>query len=695
MLVGLLGISVPIVIHLIDRNRAPVVQFAALDFLLGSDKKLARRFRLRELLLLAVRVLVCLAIPLILAKPYASCATSGPRVTRGPQAAVLVIDNSYAAGYRVQGKTLLSRARRRAAGILDQLGPEADVAILLAAQGASTPAELSRDHMGLRDRIDGVALSPRPADTTTALRRASQLLAASHHQRRTVFLLSPLASSGFRPDEMPWAPGAGPLLSIVDVSEGADLPNLAVTRLEVEPDPNSGSRGVKVVAEIVNFGTGPVENHGVDLRVDGHVASRGTVSLRPGERKRKQFLATLPRSTGATDVVVALDDDALALDNRRYIRAELREEVHVLLVNGDPHTVRYNDELFYMAAALRPGDRSDSGTALTTATLDELPKVDLSKFDAITLANVRALPQQQVERLSAWVKRGGGLLITSGDNVDADAYNRTMQPLMPQQLRTTLVVAHGSRGAERAGRAQRLTKLDTDHPVFSIFTRNAPGLREAKFNKLILLGPTTKVDRRHVLARFTNGAAALVEARSGAGRVMFFSSSIDRDWNDLPIHPGYLPLSQQLIRYLARKQTLRDRTSGVVGRSESISVSPDDTRIEVRTPSGKSIVLEGSSIAQRKRARFAGTDTPGFYRVSATGKSGEKAARPESDFAINIDARGSDLTHIDAAKLPTSGSSSDTIAPTKRKRRVELWHAAAVGLLFLMLLESVLILRQS
>ena len=101
----------PIAIHLIGRRRARVVKFAALDFLIATKRKTARRLRLRERLLLLVRALACAAIAIALAKPFTSCERKGPQVTRGPQAAVLVIDDSFASGYLVDGKPWL-RARR-------------------------------------------------------------------------------------------------------------------------------------------------------------------------------------------------------------------------------------------------------------------------------------------------------------------------------------------------------------------------------------------------------------------------------------------------------------------------------------------------------------------------------------------------------------------------------------------------------
>src|SRR5689334_11337989 len=227
MLVGLLALAVPIAIHLIGRRRAKVVKFAALDFLLATKRRTARRLRLRERLLLLVRVVACAAVALALAKPFTSCERKGPQVTRGPQAAVLVIDDSFASGYIIDGKPWLRRAAEEARRVLIQLGPEAEVAIVRTSEAADQPSELTRDHVRLRDQLLALEPSARPADTTRALARAAQLLAASSHVNKTVFLLSLLQRTGLRTDEPAWGKD-GPTLVTLDLRP-SKLPNVAVT----------------------------------------------------------------------------------------------------------------------------------------------------------------------------------------------------------------------------------------------------------------------------------------------------------------------------------------------------------------------------------------------------------------------------------------------------------------------------------
>ncbi len=698
MLVGITALAVPIAIHLIGRQRARVVKFAALDFLMATRRRTARKFRLRERLLLAVRALACAAVAVALAKPYTSCTRKGPQVTRGPQAAVLVIDDSFAAGYMVDGKPWMKAATDEARRILTQLGPEAEVAIVRAAEGADHPTELTRDHLRLRDQLLALEPSARPADTTRALARAAQLLAASSHTRKTVFLISLLARTGLRPDDPPWGKD-GPLL-VVSELRPPKLPNLAITGLRVDPDPGAATRGVAFDAEVGNFSDAASKVE-LSLAIAERVVARGTLALGPGERKTKHFLAALPPGLRAADACVMLSGDALAIDDRRWVRASLRDRVRVLIVDGDPRTVRHDDEVFYLEAALRPGDREDSGTSVRVITGEDLagiePRrrgtagaIELDEFDVVILANVAALPTERVNVLADWVRAGGGILVAPGDHVDPAAYDRTMLPVLPQSLRDPIDTTWGAPPEERDSRALHLVKWEADHPIFRPFSKAAPELADAKFFEVSLLGPTTSPDRK-VLARFTNGAAALVEASIGAGRTLLFTSTLDRDWNDLPIHPGYLPLLQQAVRHLARKHAAFGDTDHAVGSSVVLPTG-DLKRLEVRGPDGIGAVFEGDRIAGRSSVRFGRTDRPGVYRVIGTDQTGSTHERDELAFVVNVDARGSDLTQAPASALPASGTGA-AAASGDDSRRVELWHALAAAVLLLLLAEGLLVQR--
>jgi hypothetical protein len=701
MLLGLLGAAVPIWIHLRGRRRAPIVRFAAMDFLLGSNKRVARRLRVREIVLLAMRVGACLVFALALAKPLTSCRATGPVVQRGPQAVALVIDDSFTMGYRSGGETLLARAKERARRTLAQLGPEADVVVLFTSEGSDTPLELSRDHLRLDTMIREARPRSRPGDTTGALRRAWALLRASPQQQRVIYLYSALPAASFPAGEPPWPAGAGPELYVDDVSGGATLANVAVTAVRAEKEPGLGGRGVRVVAELANFGPEPVKELPVTLRIGGRPVARGLVSIGPGEGARKTFSVPLPGDARAADADVEIEGDALAADDKRFLRVTLRHEVRVLVVDGDPRTVRHDDETYYLETALRPGDRADSALAVATATPDELDTIRIADYDVIFLCNVKALDAQKVAILRAWVERGGGLWVSVGDNVSPEAYAASMLPLLPQPLASAREVAPGGEAGRPSDRVEHVAaKLEGNHPILAPFgAKGLQALRAARFSRYFLLGPQASGDGRRVLMRFESGAPALVEARAGKGRLLLFTSTIDRDWTDLPIHQAYLPLVQQAARYLAREPSHDDVTEVLVGHARDLPVAPEDTRVEITGPTGggagtRKVVFSGDRLRGRQTVTFTETTEPGIYHVAAATGGDALRPRPAADFVVNLDPRGSDVRRVDPAAMPSGGPTAGAGAPAQApKRRVELWHGLAAALLVLLLAEGALARR--
>src|SRR5690606_28018940 len=228
----------------------------------------------------------------------------------------------------------------------------------------------------LREELDSVEPTARPADLTSALRRAERLLSSADHSTRTIYLVSTVPAAALDGDP-PWAAGAGPALVVVDPSDGDGLDNAAVIGLEAAPAPGAGPQVLTLTAEIVFRGASAARRD-LALELDGAPIARGVVDLTPGQAVRKQFTAVLPPGTRSARLAVVLEPDALPLDDRRFVVATARATVPVLLIDGDPRTRRHDDEIYYLAAALRPGDRDDGGASLTTATVADLSELELA-----------------------------------------------------------------------------------------------------------------------------------------------------------------------------------------------------------------------------------------------------------------------------------------------------------------------------
>ena len=182
--------AVPIAIHLIGRSRAKVRRFAAIDLLLRGDKRVARRTKIRQWLLLLLRALAIAAVPLILAKPFVEAVSDDLPATAvgGAQSAVLVIDDSMSMSAERRGQSLVEAARTRARRIVEALGSDSDAAIVLASRGGAAPVpQLSADRGKLERAIADVRPTYRPTDVTGALKRAAQILENAARPERRVY----------------------------------------------------------------------------------------------------------------------------------------------------------------------------------------------------------------------------------------------------------------------------------------------------------------------------------------------------------------------------------------------------------------------------------------------------------------------------------------------------------------------------
>ncbi|HEX3905052.1 MAG TPA: VWA domain-containing protein [Polyangia bacterium] len=698
LLLGLLAAALPFLIHRIGRRRARPIRFAAMELLLRAEHEVSARRRLRDALLLLARTGLAMALPLAFARPFAEVRSDLPAETGRSQSAVVVLDDSASMRrHAKEGGTPFDVARAKAREVIEHLSPDSEIALVLASEGSTAPIpELASDRARVLAALDATACSARRADFAATLRRATQILTSSTRADRLIYLATDLQAAGW--DNVTPATGAGaPQVVVLDASGGAAWTNRAIVALSAEPAPEEGAQGIAVVAEIANYSSEPVHLLGVTLAIDGAAVARGFVDLPANGRARKRFVLTTAGGS-AHEAEVAIDKDAFPLDDRRACLVEASRGLRVLIVDGDPRTVRTEDETFFLEAALRAGG---SGFSVTSTLPDDLGGRDLSAFGAIFLCNVNRPTPPVAAALVHYVETGGGLFISVGDRVDTDGWNQSLKAILPQPLGLKRS-ASALPGARAEGEtvdlrpAERLAPIDRRHPLLSAFPARGDGLSSARFFEYLLLSPLPDAPGRQIVLRYESGAPALVEAEVGRGRVLLLTTTVDREWTDLPIRPGFLPLVQEAARYLAGAPSGEAAAAVAVGQKREIPLEPDDRRIEVVPPTGESRWLTPparSSDARTRRAlTFAETDEPGFYRVRAARGDGTISERPDAAFVVNLDPRESDPARLPDDKRPDRATATATAGAAPR-RRLELWHALGAVAIALVLMESLLTLR--
>lgn len=701
----------PIAIHLFGRPQVERRPFAAIAFLRRGARRTASHNRLRRVLLLVVRALTIALVPLLLAKPLLQLRSHElPGGLGQVESVVLVLDDSRSMNALAEGRTLFARASDRCRAILSGLGHGSEAAILLTSHGsAPLEPELTSDRVRLERALGRARPTHLTGDTAAALARAVAILGAAKHLVRRVYLISDMAAHGFEMD-LPWPP-AGPALVPVPIQGAHPTANRAVLDVRAERAPELGPRGMQFTATIGNFFANAVRDLAVTLRIDGRAVAKGMVDVPAHGRTVKRFFhlfrGEAPPGAGSAapasihDVEVVLAGDALPDDDRRFLRVSEQPRLRVLVFDGDPRTIRRDDEAYYLEAALRAGSGAKTPLELEVAGEDQLGRRPLDA-EVVFLLNLKAPDASGARALKSFVDRGGGLFLTMGARVDAEAYDAALGDLLPQALigpRTLGATLDARSDGESlmGGGGERIARVNVRHEAVNALA-SGPGeaIGEARVFRFMLLRPTPEESGRQVLLRLESGAPLLLEKRAGQGAVMLLTTTIDRDWSDLAIQPGYVPLVEGVVRHLAGRGGSEPTRGGLLGEEYPLPLAAGDARVEITSPTGRVHLLGADRVLGRRTLAVDLAEEPGIYRVAAGSMGQPPAPRPAADFALNVDTSESDASPVAEARLARLETPPQADGPPiVPKRHLELWHGLALALLALLFIEGALTLRRA
>lgn len=708
LLLALLAVAVPIVLHLLQRRRPRRVRFAAIEFILRSQRRTARRFRLRQLLLLLARCAIVTAIVLAMARPQwlsdaPSLASVGP-----PTATVVVLDDSLSMRLRDGDDPLFERALQHAREVFEAQRPQDAGGLVLAGAPprALTPG-LSFDRRELLALLALRKPSYRATDLTGGITRALEVLGDTALPSRRVVVISDFARSGFDAARLPWGPQQEPSVEVVvvPVRPGQSTPNRAVVGVGVARAESDGPLAYDLRAKVRTFdaqrsggsptpepppdGSGPV----IHLEVDGERVSTSTlppVGDTEGEVSRQlKHRFTEP---GLHHGAFVLEPDALPEDDRRPFAVHVAPAVRVLAVNGDPRTPPRDDELFHLEAALAPGPSGGGSVRATLVGVPLLHGVDLRRFDLIVLANVGGLSAALVDRLRQYVEAGGGLLLSAGDNVDPQRYNRELGTLLPRAVRGV----HQSTGAGGRGPGEGLGPLKGGAPFLApLLGAGGEGLRAARTWGYLVLEPG---GARPVVVHLSteSGAPLLVEATLGQGRVAMLTTTLDRDWTDLPLRTGFLPLLQELCLHLSGARRASEQLAVTVGSPLQFPIPAGAARAMLLVPDSPPRALGPADLQGHPSLRVDEAETPGVHRLRSFDAQG--ALLREEIQVVVSDPAESDLSPLGAAELRSLGGTQPGDAPGDAGpslRPHKLWPWVLLVLVLLLGGEALLLVRRN
>lgn len=670
ILFALSAMSIPLIIHFLSKRRIKTIEFSSLKFLEQMQKNRMKWLKMKELILLFLRMIIIGLIVLAFARPTLRGFIGSSKAS---SSVVIILDRSASMDSEGDTGTLFEEAKRFAGRLIDALQPADQVSIIPfpGEEGLNSIEPINPGNL-LRDKLSKIDISYRAGNIGDALKSSLEILNKSPELNREIYLLSDAQEVNWKelpPEVMKNDNWNDIHFFRIEFAPNRD-DNIGVIEVKTPPQLLAPGENIRLESELENFGKGTIENVLVGAVVDGERKAQTTVSLPPGRSQTVDFDFKLD-NPGFHSGYVEIGYDDFGLDNKRYFSMQIPERINLLAVS------QAESDLDFTGLAL---NREEAGQIRYQGiAVAELLRKNLSEYDVILLQDIKSLDPAREKSLESFVSGGGGLMVALGKDSEIRYWNGFLSDL------------GGIDVGQQTGAGDEYIywdQFDLDHPIFSIYSRSNIEGGEMDIPK-IRINYYSNLTGGRIIGSSSAGVNLLAE--STRLPLLVYGSGFDFASGDLPAHSFFLPFLVRSIEYLGSRNA-DIGFAGIIGRpfrwniksatGEVSLTAPDESEEDLRTVGASGQVFVSGEVRKE----------PGIYTL----KSGDKTL---SLTAFNVDPVESSNARITAndidqtlnLKIAEINPKNDIKTEvTEARFGRELWKECLLLALILLIIESIL-----
>jgi len=539
-----LAIAIPILIHLFNFRRYKRVFFPDIRFLKELQEQTRKHSQLKNLLILACRILAILALVFAFAQPFFSA--DKDKMDQGPKAVSIYIDNSFSMGIENKAISLLDKARTKAREIIETLGTNDKIQILTNDFAYNENRFLSRED-ALR-QLGSIHLSPRNRNAQTVLEKQKQLLQTEPGMRKQIVYISDFQQSSFSENleakdsiKKYFVPVRAEAINNISLDTVSfETPSILLN----QPNPLS--------VELKNNSTEEA-NTSVSVMVNNQLKSVTNVSLKAGENKT-QSISFSTATAGNQLIKVFITDYPVSFDDTFYVAGKANSNYAVLVINQSNANA-------YLSSVFKPGVQFRLDNTNVNAVKTDL----LKNYSLIILNGISQLPEGLSTALQTHLNDGGSILTFAPSQAESGNINS----FLSQTAGCTFEQFDTSRTL--------VSDYNKAHTLFrDLFTRTPENIELPVAYKHYSLSRTS-LSNEQKLFSFANSDAFLSAFRVGNGSLYVCTSPAEANASNFPKSYWFLPL----IYKMAYMNAANPLYALSIGRNAGISIQ--NTRIGDKT----------------------------------------------------------------------------------------------------------------
>jgi hypothetical protein len=602
--IGSLALAVPVLIHLVRREKSEIIKFSSLMFLLRVPKKAIRQQIIKNLLLMALRLLILALLVGAFARPFMTQHAAQIGSSDQNRGIVMLLDNSYSMRYGSNFDRMKSEAIRRIDGMRS-----GDSMSLIAFNDSATMLRTPTSDKGeLKAAVD--ALEPSFGGTRfyEAFAMADRAFSQFGTPQKQLIMISDFQKTGWNRSSRESVISNDVKTETVDL--GVDnSTNVGIDSVLLDHTSFNRTYAGRVVTRVNNHRKDQAVTVPVSLSINDKGVEKKTVTVSASSTALVEFTGfDLPLGYSKGRVRIEAED-ALPVDNEFLFALNRREKLKVLIIDsGNARQSLYLRQAFSSNADL-PFD-------LKVAQAQGVTPEEIGSYDVVLINDVPRLSDRVRDRMDELRKTGQGQVVILGTNVDQGWWNSYAK--FPVQASKKMFVEK-----ERGKSSFSLTTYDRNHNIFTAFEKSTKlALSNAQFFALVQTQPKQGAT---VLAKFEDGSPAIIESPKEDRGMLVFASTVDNSWNDLPLRPSFLPLFHEMVRYVSRYSETRGWYA--LGEGVPVSGGIENAAAAVIDPKGGRLALGELTVGQQK---FFTPELPGFYEIRVGRDSRIVAVNPPS-----------------------------------------------------------------
>src|SRR5437867_876263 len=334
--VGLSALAIPVLIHLIQRERKRVVEFPSLMFLRRIPYQSVRRRSIQHWFLLMVRAAAVFLLVAAFARPFFQQGALAVSPTGGARELVVLLDQSASMAYGDHWE----KARQAARKAMDGLSGEDRGTLVLFSRNAEENVRATTDRVRLAQAVDQAKVTSGSTRFGPALKLAQSILSQSPLRKKEIVLVSDFQKTGWTGAEEVRLP-EGTVVTTASVADekfaNVSVPSVAFSRATF-----SGQERISVTAGVVNRSGSAANNLAASLEIDGHQVDVKQVSVAANSSGSVSFAPFTLADVNLRGTVRA-GTDALPQDNAFHFVLTPGRPVSVLVVAANDGTGERTD----------------------------------------------------------------------------------------------------------------------------------------------------------------------------------------------------------------------------------------------------------------------------------------------------------------------------------------------------------------